>query len=392
MSIWNKKQGGNGNGDGPAVATAPSTRDTGGNMAVNTGVGVRHTPVAPSIPRSSPPAQRTDYAGRNVGIQAINDSVAQASVWVKPLQEQIGRVIVGQQHLINRLLIGLVGNGHILLEGVPGLAKTLSLKTLAAAASVKFQRLQFTPDMLPADIVGTMIYNPRDGSFNTKHGPVFANLVLADEINRAPAKVQSALLEAMQERQVTLGDETYKLPDPFLVMATQNPLEHEGTYPLPEAQVDRFMLKIIVGYPNRDEERAILDTMASTEPPFEVTPVVTVDDIIRARHVVNTIYVDDKVKDYIVDLVLATREPQSYGLDLNGYIQNGASPRATINLTIAARASAFLQGRGYVTPQDVKDLAPDVLRHRLMVSYEAEAENITAENIIQKILETLPVP
>ena len=388
MSIWNKKQSVNGNGDGPAVAALPAAHDTASNM----GVGVRNAPVTPSILRWNPPAQRTDYAGRNVGIQAINDSVAQASVWVKPLQKQIHRVIVGQTHLINRLLIGLVGNGHILLEGVPGLAKTLSLKTLAAAASVKFQRLQFTPDMLPADIVGTMIYNPRDGSFNTKHGPVFANLVLADEINRAPAKVQSALLEAMQERQVTLGDETYKLPDPFLVMATQNPLEHEGTYPLPEAQVDRFMLKIIVGYPNRDEERAILDTMASTEPPFEVTPVVTVDDIIRARHVVNTIYVDDKVKDYIVDLVLATREPQSYGLDLNGYIQNGASPRATINLTIATRASAFLQGRGYVTPQDVKDLAPDVLRHRLMVSYEAEAENITAENIIQKILETLPVP
>ena len=242
MSIWNKKQGGNGNGDGPAVATLPSTRDT----ASNTGVGVRNPPATPSIPRWNPPAQRTDYAGRNVGIQAINDSVAQASVWVKPLQEQIGRVIVGQTHLINRLLVGLVGNGHILLEGVPGLAKTLSLKTLAAAASVKFQRLQFTPDMLPADIVGTMIYNPRDGSFNTKHGPVFANLILADEINRAPAKVQSALLEAMQERQVTLGEETYKLPDPFLVMATQNPLEHEGTYPLPEAQVDRFMLKIIV--------------------------------------------------------------------------------------------------------------------------------------------------
>ncbi len=348
--------------------------------------------VTPSVRRWNPPAPRTDYAGRNVSIQAINESVAQTSGWVRPLQQEISRVIVGQQNLIDRLLVGLVGNGHLLLEGVPGLAKTLSLKTLAAAAQVKFRRLQFTPDMLPADIVGTMIYNPRDGSFHTKHGPVFSNLILADEINRAPAKVQSALLEAMQERQVTLGDETFKLPDPFLVMATQNPIEHEGTYPLPEAQVDRFMLKIIVGYPNRTEERAILDTMASTEPPFEVTPVVTAEDIIRARRVVNTIYVDDKVKDYIVDIVLATRDPQAHGVDLNGYIQYGASPRATINLTIAARASAFLQGRGYVTPQDVKDLALDVLRHRVMVSYEAEAENITAEDIVQKILETLPVP
>jgi MoxR-like ATPase len=393
MNIWNKKQDGNGNGDAASAATAASNHDAA--VAVRNAPHIGRatvTPMSPSVTRSNPPAVRTEYAGRNVSIQAINEAVAQTSSWVRPLQQQIGRVIVGQEHLINRLLVGLVGNGHLLLEGVPGLAKTLSLKTLAAAASVKFKRLQFTPDMLPADIVGTMIYNPRDGSFHTKHGPVFSNLILADEINRAPAKVQSALLEAMQERQVTLGDETYKLPDPFLVMATQNPLEHEGTYPLPEAQVDRFMLKIIVGYPSRIEERAILDTMASTEPSFEVTPVVTVDDIIHARRVVNTIYVDDKVKDYIVDMVLATRDPQAYGVDLNGYIQNGASPRATINLTVAARASAFLQGRGYVTPQDVKDLALDVLRHRVIVSYEAEAENITAEDFIQKILETLPVP
>jgi MoxR-like ATPase len=393
MNIWNKRSGGNGNGDASAAAIAASNHEAA--VAVRSAPHNDLAPVAPASPsatRWTPPASRTEYAGRNVSIQAINESVAQTSAWVRPLQHEISRVIVGQQHLIDRLLIGLVGNGHLLLEGVPGLAKTLSLKTLAAASHMKFQRLQFTPDMLPADIVGTMIYNPREGSFHTKHGPVFANLVLADEINRAPAKVQSALLEAMQERQVTLGDETYKLPDPFLVMATQNPLEHEGTYPLPEAQVDRFMLKIIVDYPNRTEERAILDTMASTEPKFEVTPVVTVDDIIAARRVVNTIYVDDKVKDYIVDLVLATRDPQGHGVDLNGYIQNGASPRATINLTIAARASAFLQGRGYVTPQDVKDLALDVLRHRVMVSYEAEAENITAEDIIQKILETLPVP
>jgi MoxR-like ATPase len=384
MNIWTKKAGDNATGEAAAVAVAerPAPRD-------------KHPPVSPVSPpvtRWKPTAPRTEYAGRNVSIQAINESVAQTSGWVRPLQQEISRVIVGQQNLIDRLLVGLIGNGHILLEGVPGLAKTLSLKTLAAATQVKFQRLQFTPDMLPADIVGTMIYNPHDGSFHTKHGPVFSNLILADEINRAPAKVQSALLEAMQERQVTLGDETYKLPDPFLVMATQNPLEHEGTYPLPEAQIDRFMLKIIVGYPNRTEERAIVDMMASTEPMFEVTPVVTGEDIIRARRVVNTIYIDDKVKDYIVDLVLATRDPKAYGVDLNGYIQNGASPRASINLTIAARASAFLQGRGYVTPQDVKNLALDVLRHRVMVSYEAEAENITAEDIIQKILETLPVP
>ena len=252
--------------------------------------------------------------------------------------------------------------------------------------------MQFTPDMLPADIVGTMIYNPRDGSFSTKHGPIFSNLILADEINRAPAKVQSALLEAMQERQVTLGDETYRLPDPFLVLATQNPLEQEGTYPLPEAQIDRFMLKVIVGYPNRTEERAILEAMAVTEPSLEVQPVVSAEDILNARRVVSTIYVDDKVKDYIVDIVLATRDPRPYGIDLNGYVQCGASPRATIGLTLAARAHAFLQGRGYVTPQDVKDLAYDVLRHRIAVSYEAEAENVASENIIAGILEGLPVP
>jgi MoxR-like ATPase len=246
--------------------------------------------------------------------------------------------------------------------------------------------------MLPADIVGTMIYNPQDGEFRTKHGPIFANLILADEINRAPAKVQSALLEAMQERQVTLGDSTYELPNPFLVLATQNPLEQEGTYPPPEAQVDRFMMKVIIGYPNRVEERAILEAMATSEPSLGVQPVVSGEEIIRARRVVNTIYVDDKIKDYIVSLVLATRDPKAAGLDLNGYIQVGASPRATINLTLAARAAAFLDGRGYVTPQDVKKLAPDVLRHRVAVSYEAEAENITSDDLIQKILDTLPVP
>jgi MoxR-like ATPase len=335
----------------------------------------------------------TAVAGNpNAGIQAITDAVRRNSAWVHPLRQEIGRVIVGQQYLVDRLMVGLVSNGHILLEGVPGLAKTLALKTLAGAVGLRFSRLQFTPDMLPADIVGTMIYNPRDGSFSTKRGPVFANLVLADEINRAPAKVQSALLEAMQERQVTLGDESHRLPDPFLVLATQNPLEQEGTYPLPEAQVDRFMMKVLVQYPNRTEERAILDTMAVAERSFDVQPVVTAEDIIQARSVVSSIYVDDKVKDYIVDIVLATRDPQPYGIDFNGYVQCGASPRATINLTLAARAIAFLQGRGYVTPQDVKDVAYDVLRHRIIVSYEAEAENITSSNIIAGILEVLPVP
>jgi MoxR-like ATPase len=328
----------------------------------------------------------------NAGIQSINDAVRTASNWVQPLRQQMARVIVGQEQLVDRLMVGLISNGHILLEGVPGLAKTLALKTLASAIRLHFQRLQFTPDMLPADIVGTMIYNPRDGSFSTKHGPVFSNLILADEINRAPAKVQSALLEAMQERQVTLGDDTYRLPDPFLVLATQNPLEQEGTYPLPEAQVDRFMMKVIVGYPNRTEERAILDAMAVTEPSLDVQPVVTAEDIINARRIVSGIYVDDKVKNYIVDLVLATRDPRPYGIDLNGWVQCGASPRGTISLTLAARAHAFLQGRGYVTPQDVKDLAYDVLRHRIAVSYEAEAENINSENIVAGILEGLPVP
>ena len=350
--------------------------------------------AAPLQQRPLPNEQWTRPAvgNPNAGIQSINDAVRMSSNWVQPLRQQMARVIVGQEQLVDRLMVGLISNGHILLEGVPGLAKTLALKTLASAIGLHFQRMQFTPDMLPADIVGTMIYNPRDGSFSTKHGPVFSNLILADEINRAPAKVQSALLEAMQERQVTLGDETYRLPDPFLVLATQNPLEQEGTYPLPEAQVDRFMMKVIVGYPNRTEERAILDTMAVTEPSLSVQPVVSVEDIINARRVVSDIYVDDKVKNYIVDIVLATRDPKPYGIDLNGWVQCGASPRGTISLTLAARAHAFLQGRGYVTPQDVKDLAYDVLRHRIAVSYEAEAENINSENIVAGILEGLPVP
>src|SRR5690349_2511959 len=285
------------------------------------------------------------------GQVAAREMVAETSAWIAPLREEVGRVIVGQKHLVDRLLIAMLTNGHILLEGVPGLAKTLTLKTLASCISVRFKRLQFTPDMLPADIVGTMIYSPQDGAFRTKQGPIFSNLILADEINRAPAKVQSALLEAMQERQVTVGDETYPLPDPFLVLATQNPIEQEGTYPLPEAQVDRFMLKLKVGYPSKTEEREILDRMSAATP--SIRPVVNTDDILRARGVVREIYMDEKIKEYIVRLVLATRDPQSFGLNLSGLIAYGASPRATLSLSQASRAHAFLKGRGYVTPEDV---------------------------------------
>jgi MoxR-like ATPase len=330
-------------------------------------------------------------AGADPG-RAVRETVAASSAWIRPLQQEMARVIVGQKHLLDRLLVALLTNGHVLLEGVPGLAKTLALKTLASCIALNFKRLQFTPDMLPADIVGTMIYNPQDGAFRTKHGPIFSNLILADEINRAPAKVQSALLEAMQERQVTIGDETYGLPTPFLVLATQNPLEQEGTYPLPEAQIDRFMMKVIVTYPNRSDERAILDAMATTEAMLVPRTVVSAAQIIEARHVVNTLYVDDKIRDYIVDLVLATRPPVAASLNLNGYIQNGASPRATIALTLGARAMAFLSGRHFVIPQDVKSIALDVLRHRVSVTYEAEAENISSENVIEKILNALPVP
>ena len=350
--------------------------------------------MSTSLPRPPlpplPPLRGT--GGANAEVRAIQDAVAAASVWVQPLRLQFGRVIVGQQGLLERLMIGLLTNGHILLEGVPGLGKTLALKTLAQACAVSFQRIQFTPDMLPADVVGTMIYNPRDGSFQTKRGPVFANLILADEINRAPAKVQSALLEAMQERQVTLGSDTHALPQPFLVMATQNPIEQEGTYPLPEAQVDRFMLKVVLGYPNRVQERAILDAMATTAPAGRVDAVVGAEHILHARRVVDGIYIDDKVRDYMVDLVLATRNPRAYGIDLSGYLQSGASPRATICLALGARANAFLQGRGYVIPQDVKEIALEVLRHRVVVSYEAEAENVDSDQLVLRLLEALPVP
>jgi MoxR-like ATPase len=328
----------------------------------------------------------------DAGITAINERVREGSGFAVRLREEIATVIVGQRVLVDRLLIGLLTNGHVLLEGVPGLAKTLAVKTLAQAIQASFRRVQFTPDLLPADLIGTLVYNPREGSFTTKRGPIFAQLVLADEINRAPAKVQSALLEAMQEHQVTIGDETHPLPDPFLVLATQNPIEQEGTYPLPEAQVDRFMLKLRVEYPSREEERQILDRMATTANHRPANPVVTTPDIIAARSLVDEVYVDDKVRDYIVSIVFATREPKTFSLDLGPLVEYGASPRATLCLTLAARAHAFLQGRGYVTPQDVKAIAPDVLRHRVIVSYEAEAEEVDADEVVRRVLDGVPVP
>ena len=324
--------------------------------------------------------------------QEITDRVKEHSSWVTALQQEIARVVVGQKYLVDGLLVSLLTNGHVLLEGVPGLAKTLAVKTLAAAIRTGFRRIQFTPDLLPADLIGTLVYNPREGVFTTKQGPIFSNLILADEINRAPAKVQSALLEAMQERQVTIGDQTFKLPDPFLVLATQNPLEQEGTYTLPEAQLDRFMLKLSITYPSKIEERQILDLMGTSAPKLNVNAVVDPDQIIRARELVNSIYMDDRVKDYIVDIVFATREPAAYKLQMAGLIRWGASPRATIALTLAAKARAFLSGRGYVTPQDVKSIGLDVLRHRVAITYEAEAENLTSEKIVEKVFATLPVP
>ena len=326
------------------------------------------------------------------GISVINEQVKRESEFVRLLVGEISKVIVGQKYLIERLLIGLLADGHVLLEGVPGLAKTLSVKTLSAAIQTTFHRIQFTPDLLPADVIGTLIYNPKDGEFRIKKGPVFANLILADEINRAPAKVQSALLEAMQERQVTIGDQTFKLPNPFLVLATQNPIEQEGTYPLPEAQVDRFMLKLSIDYPSKQEEREIMDRMAETGKSLVTQAVVTPEQILRARQVVNSIYMDEKIKNYIVDLIFATRDPKSYNIDVASLIQYGASPRATIYLAIASKAYAFLQGRGYVTPQDVKTIGMDVLRHRVIVSYEAEAEEMTSEAVIKRIFDEVPVP
>ena len=325
-------------------------------------------------------------------IKDIADVIKEESKILSNLIDEMGKVIVGQKHLIERLLIGILANGHILLEGVPGLAKTLSVMTMAKAMKIKYQRIQFTPDLLPADLIGTLIYNPRSGEFTTKKGPLFSNIILADEINRAPAKVQSALLESMQERQVTIGNKTFKLDDPFLVLATQNPIEQEGTYPLPEAQVDRFMLKLNIDYPSKSEEREILERMAVTETNIKVKSVISPGDIKRLRSVVNQIYIDDKIKDYIVDLVIATREPGKYNLDLDEFIEYGASPRATIYLTIASKAYAFLKGRGYVTPQDVKSIGMDVLRHRVILTYEAEAEEMTPEKVIQNIFDNIEVP
>ena len=326
-------------------------------------------------------------------IDAINEKVKKESVFVQALVQEIEKVIVGQKYLIERLLVGLLANGHILVEGVPGLAKTMSVKTMAQAIKTKFQRLQFTPDLLPADLIGTLIYNPKDGAFTTKKGPIFANIILADEINRAPAKVQSALLEAMQERQVTIGENTYKLEDPFLVMATQNPIEHEGTYPLPEAQVDRFMLKLKVGYPTKEEELKIMKRMATTDKKITVNAIVSPEDIVRARRVVDEVYLDERIEKYIVDIVFATRDPKAYKMDdIAPLIQYGASPRASIYLSVASKAYAFLQGRGYVVPQDVKTIGMDVLRHRVIASYEAEAEDKTSEDIIKKIFEEVRVP
>ncbi len=325
-------------------------------------------------------------------ISAINERVKEEAAVLARLREEIGQVIIGQRYLVDRLIIGLLANGHVLLEGVPGLAKTLSVKTLAQTINASFQRLQFTPDLLPADLIGTLVYNPREGTFTTKKGPVFANIVLADEINRAPAKVQSALLEAMQERQVTIGEETHPLPDPFLVLATQNPIEQEGTYPLPEAQVDRFMLKLRITYPSKEEERQILDRMASTSLPIGAKPILDIDDVLRLRSLTDQIYLDDKIKDYIIDLVFATRDPSAYDIDVQRFIQYGASPRATLSLTLAAKAHALLTGRGYVTPQDVKSIGPDILRHRVIITYEAEAEEMTPDAVLQRILDGVPVP
>ena len=308
------------------------------------------------------------------------------------VRSEIEKVIIGQEYMIERLLIGLLCNNHVLIEGVPGLAKTLAVTTLANSVNASFKRIQFTPDLLPADLIGTLIYNPRSGDFTTKKGPVFANIILADEINRAPAKVQSALLEAMQERQVTIGDESHPLDDPFMVLATQNPIEQEGTYPLPEAQVDRFMLKIKVTYPSRDEEKKILAKMAGSGTKIDVEHVIGTADILRLRALTDEIYMDEKVEDYIVSIVLATRTPDEFGLDVGPMIQYGASPRATIFLAMASRAHAMLQGRGYVTPQDVKSIGMDVLRHRVAVTYEAEAEEVNSEMIIQEILDSVEVP
>ncbi|KKQ79542.1 MAG: ATPase associated with various cellular activity [Parcubacteria group bacterium GW2011_GWC2_38_7] len=324
-------------------------------------------------------------------IPEITERVKEKSKFIGKLVDEISRVIVGQRYMIERLLLGLLANGHILVEGVPGLAKTTAIKTISQAINTKFQRIQFTPDLLPADLIGTQIYLPKDGSFSIKKGPIFSNIILADEINRAPAKVQSALLEAMQERQVTLAEETFKLEDPFLVMATQNPIEQEGTYPLPEAQIDRFMFKLKIDYPNKTEEKEIIKRFASLNK-IKTDVVIEPQEILEARKIVDEIYIDEKIHDYIIDIVFATRTPTQYGLEIGSLIQYGASPRASIYLSQASKAYAFIQNRGYVTPQDVKSVCPDILRHRIILSYEAEAEDVTTDNIIKTILERIDVP
>jgi len=327
-----------------------------------------------------------------VDVKQIGEKVDRQSETLSRIRREVTKVIIGQDYLVDRLLVGLLCNNHVLIEGVPGLAKTLTVTTLARCVRASFQRIQFTPDLLPADLIGTLIYNPKTGEFTTKRGPIFANIILADEINRAPAKVQSALLEAMQERHVTIGDGTHKLDDPFMVLATQNPIEQEGTYPLPEAQVDRFMLKLKVTYPTKEEEKRILRAMATSAPKLDVDPVIEPSDVLALRELADEIYMDEKIEDYIVNIVQATRTPKDYKLDVEDLIQYGASPRATIYLTMAARAHALLAGRGYVTPQDVKSIGMDVLRHRVIVSYEAEAEEKTSEDIVQQVFDTVEVP
>ncbi|THB79229.1 MAG: AAA family ATPase [Desulfobulbaceae bacterium] len=338
-------------------------------------------------------SERSHHEHENqTDIGFISEQVQHSSLWLAPLRRELSRVIIGQQYLIDRLLVSLLSGGHLLLEGLPGLAKTLAVKTLASALKCDFKRIQFTPDMLPADIIGTEIYNQKDTSFEIKRGPIFSSIILADEINRAPAKVQSALLEAMQEKQVTIGEKTFQLPELFLVLATQNPIEQEGTYPLPEAQVDRFMLKVPVTYPTATEERMILDSRNHVDSRVDVEQVAEPTVIMHSRSVVESIYMDDKIKDYIVSLVCATRDPATYALDLGDYIETGASPRATLNLKSVSRCLAYLSGRGYVTPDDVKNSAFDVFRHRIRLSYEAEAESISSEDIIRTVLDKIPVP
>ncbi|MFO0874825.1 MAG: AAA family ATPase [Phycisphaerales bacterium] len=334
----------------------------------------------------------TTLTTSNPEMQQLAELVNEHSKPFRLLEQQIRSVIVGQDKLLHGMLLGLLCNGHILIEGVPGLAKTTAVACLAAGVDASFRRVQFTPDLLPADLVGTQIYRPNAGDFVVRQGPIFASILLADEINRAPAKVQSALLEAMQERQVTIGGETFKLPDPFLVLATQNPIEQEGTYSLPEAQVDRFMLKLVVGYPTKSQERQILDRMGTTAPKHSIAPVMRPDSIAAGRRVVDRIYIDDKIKDYIVDLVVATRDPKAAKVPIDGLVQYGASPRATIGLTLAAKANAFLAARGFVLPQDVKDVALDVLRHRIGLTYEAEAESRTSDDVVKTVLEHVKVP